>query len=79
MSQSIWLLAESANHLEFVLVGDQILYEYMCSGKWSQTWLSSTYFGGISSLHYPCKAVDGSLVSELPSALFFDYSFINIR
>lgn len=78
MSQSIWLLAASADHLEFVLVGRQILYEYVCSGRCSQTCLSATSFGGILSLQYPCEAVDGSLVSELLSVLFFDYSFINI-
>ena len=74
--------AAAANHLEgfffFSCGRGQLFYEYTCSGKWSQTWLSSTFLRGVSSLHYPCKAVDGSLVSELPSVLVFDYSFINI-
>lgn len=80
ISESSWLFAKSANHLKgFFFCGrGLIFYESTYGGKWSQTWLYSTIFDGVSSLHYPFKAVDGSLVSELPSVLFFDYSFINI-
>lgn len=74
VSEDIWLLGKSAKHLD--LGGCQIFCDDTYSVKCSNTWLSSTRFGGISSLHYPCEAVDGSLVSGLP-AVFVAYSFIS--
>lgn len=80
VSESIWLFAKkSANHLEFFCGRGQIFMNPCTVGSGHKLGFAShVFFGGVSSLHYPCKAVDGSLVSELPSVLFFDYSFINI-
>lgn len=79
VSENIWLLAKSANHLDFGAGrGCQIFRDYMYNVKCPSTWLPSTLFVGISVLHYPDRAVDGALVSELLTALFFDYSFINM-
>lgn len=82
VSENIWLLAKSANHLILGRAvpgaGCQIFWDYMYNVKCPNSWLPSTLFVGISLLHYPDMAVDGSLVSELPTALFFDYSFISM-
>lgn len=71
--------SKSANHLDFEEGrGCQIFRGYMYNMKYPSTWLPSTLFVGISLLHYPDMAVDGALVSELPTAFFFDYLFINM-